>query len=64
MKVALRLGGTISAEHGIGLLKKEGLREELKLLGSERPYIIMKQIKKVFDPRGILNPGKVIDIEQ
>ena len=63
MKVALRLGGTISAEHGIGLLKKKGLREELSLLGSEKAYRIMKQIKMIFDPRGILNPSKVVDIE-
>lgn len=51
--------GSISAEHGIGLLKKKYLnysrsREELAL---------MKQVKASLDPRGILNPGKIFDID-
>ena len=48
-------GGSISAEHGIGLLKKDFL--EFSRSPSEIEY--MKQIKKVFDPKGIFNPGKV-----
>jgi glycolate oxidase subunit GlcD len=48
-------GGSISAEHGIGLLKKEFL--SFSRSSSEIEY--MKQIKKVFDPKGILNPGKI-----
>ncbi|NBU97419.1 MAG: FAD-binding oxidoreductase [Spirochaetia bacterium] len=47
--------GSISAEHGIGLLKKEFLG--FSRSQSEIDY--MKQIKKVFDPKGIFNPGKV-----
>jgi len=49
--------GSISAEHGIGLLKK-------KFLGysrSQAEILAMKEIKKVFDPAGIMNPGKVFE---
>lgn len=59
-KIAIKLGGTVSAEHGIGLLKKEPLRQELAALGSERAIALMREIKRVFDPKNILNPGKVI----
>lgn len=53
-----RLEGSISAEHGVGLVKKPFLlhtrsREEVQL---------MREIKKVFDPDNILNPGKIFDI--
>jgi FAD/FMN-containing dehydrogenase len=51
-----QLGGSISAEHGIGRDKKD------KLALSKPPEVIrlMKSIKKVFDPVGILNPGRVL----
>jgi glycolate oxidase len=51
----LRLGGTISGEHGIGTTKKPYLRMEL----SDVNISLMKKIKSVFDPGGILNPGKI-----
>ena len=60
MKLAISLGGTISAEHGIGTLKKQGLRMELEDLGATKALEIMKKIKQAFDPKNILNPGKVI----
>ena len=60
MKTAIKLGGTISAEHGIGTLKKQGLRMELEALGALKALEIMKTIKQAFDPKNILNPGKVI----
>ncbi|MBN2198627.1 MAG: FAD-binding oxidoreductase [Candidatus Aminicenantes bacterium] len=50
-------GGVISGEHGIGLVKKPLLAFSL----DERQVEMMRGIKKVFDPRGILNPGKVFD---
>ena len=56
MRLALDLGGTITGEHGVGLLKKSWLREEL----GETSYALQKNIKAVFDPLGILNPGKVL----
>jgi len=51
------LGGTISGEHGIGLVQKE----YLDIMFSEREIQLQKDIKAVFDPKGILNPGKVFD---
>ncbi|MEA1867415.1 MAG: FAD-linked oxidase C-terminal domain-containing protein [Thermodesulfobacteriota bacterium] len=55
MEATLALGGTISGEHGIGLTKKPFIQMEIDKRGLE----IMMGIKKVFDPRNILNPGKV-----
>ncbi len=55
MKRCLELGGTISGEHGIGLTKMKYLGFEL----SSRVIGLERQIKKVFDPKGILNPGKI-----
>ncbi|OHD67765.1 MAG: hypothetical protein A2W19_13130 [Spirochaetes bacterium RBG_16_49_21] len=54
---AIALGGTITGEHGIGFIRKEYLpmalsREEIELL---------KRIKKAFDPKGLLNPGKIFE---
>lgn len=54
-QLAVDLGGTISGEHGIGYVKAPYLNYAI-----DRPTReIMKQIKKVFDPNGILNPGKM-----
>jgi FAD/FMN-containing dehydrogenase len=54
--VVLRLGGSISAEHGIGRMKARAL-ESVK---SEAELAMMRRIKAAFDPRGILNPGKLL----
>ncbi|MFA7382912.1 MAG: FAD-linked oxidase C-terminal domain-containing protein [Desulfurivibrionaceae bacterium] len=51
----LRLGGTLSGEHGIGLTKAAYLSMELDL----PTLTLMRQIKNLFDPRNILNPGKI-----
>ena len=51
-----RFNGSISAEHGIGQLK----REEIKRYKSDIELGVMRQIKAALDPRGIMNPGKVI----
>ncbi|MBE0426032.1 MAG: FAD-binding protein [Nitrospirae bacterium] len=51
----LSLGGTISGEHGIGLTKAPYIEMELSKTESN----IMRAIKKVFDPKNILNPGKI-----
>jgi FAD/FMN-containing dehydrogenase len=50
--------GSISAEHGIGLLKKEWLR----YARSDAEIEIMKSLKRALDPNGILNPGKIFDL--
>ncbi|GAB7033245.1 FAD-linked oxidase C-terminal domain-containing protein [Streptomyces sp. NPDC021749] len=55
MALGLRLGGTITGEHGVGLLKKDWLARELGPVGME----LHRSIKQVFDPQGILNPGKL-----
>jgi FAD/FMN-containing dehydrogenase len=52
-----RYRGSISAEHGIGLLKKP----YLGYTRSTEEIALMRGIKKAFDPKGILNPGKVFD---
>jgi glycolate oxidase len=52
-----RLGGVLSGEHGIGWLKKGHLAQVLPAKHLE----LMRGIKRVFDPAGILNPGKVFD---
>ena len=49
--------GSVSAEHGIGLLKKDAL----KYTRSAEQIEIMRQLKRVLDPKGILNPGKIFD---
>ena len=62
--LSLNLGGNISGEHGIGLLRKQFL---VGALGeTEEDGVIqlqlMKQIKKAFDPNNILNPQKIFDL--
>ncbi|MFZ1107803.1 MAG: FAD-binding oxidoreductase [Rhodomicrobium sp.] len=54
--IVLRHGGSISAEHGIGRLKAHAL-ETVK---SEKELALMRGIKAAFDPRGIMNPGKLL----
>ena len=51
----LELGGTISGEHGVGITKAPYIAKEI---GSVE-LTLMKKIKKIFDPNGILNPGKI-----
>jgi len=52
---ALKMGGTCTGEHGVGLGKQEFLLEEAGTAGVE----LMRQIKRTLDPKGILNPGKI-----
>ena len=49
------MGGLVSGEHGIGYAKKEFLKRQY----GETPIALMQGIKKVFDPKNILNPGKI-----
>jgi glycolate oxidase subunit GlcD len=53
-ELALRLGGTVTGEHGIGWLKRGQLEHQLGAAG----YDLHTRIKQVFDPKGLLNPGK------
>ena len=52
-----KLGGTISGEHGIGLIQKE----YMPVLFNETTFNLMRGIKNTFDPNGILNKGKIFD---
>ncbi len=52
--------GSISAEHGVGLIKKD----YLTYTRSEHEIAYLKGIKRVFDPNGIMNPGKIFDIQE
>jgi glycolate oxidase len=53
--LAVKLGGTLSGEHGIGIAK----RPYMNIAMREANITVMKGIKKAFDPNGILNPGKI-----
>jgi glycolate oxidase len=54
--VSIRLGGTLSGEHGVGNLKLAFLERDIGPISID----VMSGIKKALDPKGILNPGKVI----
>ena len=55
-EIVLRMGGSISAEHGIGVLKRDELPEVKDKVAIE----LMRQLKAMLDPLGIMNPGKVL----
>jgi FAD/FMN-containing dehydrogenase len=55
-EIVLRMGGSISAEHGIGVLK----RDELPDVKDKTAIALMRAIKAMLDPHGIMNPGKVL----
>ncbi|MCM0622065.1 FAD-binding oxidoreductase [Nocardioides bruguierae] len=55
---ALALGGTVTGEHGVGLLKRHGLDQEL----SPAVLAMHRAVKAALDPAGVLNPGKVFEV--
>ncbi len=57
-KLVHELGGTISGEHGIGLLQKN----YIDIVFDETQLQLMRGIKKTFDPNNILNAGKIFDM--
>ncbi len=59
-EAAIALGGTLSGEHGIGLLKKEFMARDL----GETQLGVMRAIKDALDPQGIMNPGKLLPTGQ
>ena len=54
---AIRLGGTITGEHGVGLAKKGFLPK----FAGDAQMRVMRELRKALDPKGILNPGKIFD---
>lgn len=61
-EIAINYEGSVSAEHGIGYEKKELLLLELQRKNTTASLDIMKSIKKILDPKNIMNPGKVFDL--
>lgn len=57
VRKTLQLGGTITGEHGVGLAKKPWLKQQL----GDSSHELMRQIKQILDPGGLLNPGKIFD---
>jgi glycolate oxidase len=55
MRATIDLGGTLSGEHGIGITKAE----YLPLEQSEALFALQRDVKRAFDPKGLLNPGKI-----
>lgn len=58
VEAAVELGGTVTGEHGVGLLKRHGMTREM----SETALDMHRAIKNALDPRGILNPGKIFSM--
>jgi glycolate oxidase len=56
LEMALAMGGTITGEHGVGMLKRDWLAKELDPVN----LAVQRRIKNALDPLGILNPGKVL----
>jgi len=54
--VAIDMGGTVTGEHGVGILKLDGTRRELGPIA----VAVQRAVKDALDPLGILNPGKVV----
>ncbi len=53
--MAIRLGGTVSGEHGVGLLKNGQLRNQWQPAAVE----LHRAVKRALDPKGLFNPGKM-----
>ena len=56
MRIVAEFDGSISAEHGVGLLK----RDQLSFSRSMVEIDLMRSVKAVFDPNNIMNPGKLL----
>ncbi|MFQ5420801.1 MAG: FAD-binding oxidoreductase, partial [Anaerolineae bacterium] len=54
VQAALKLGGTVTAEHGVGIGKRKYMEQE-----HGRSLAVMQAIKQALDPNNILNPGKI-----
>jgi len=56
LAAAIGMGGTVTGEHGVGLLKRAGMRQEL----SPEVLAMQQAVKQTLDPRNLFNPGKVV----
>jgi D-lactate dehydrogenase len=55
-ELVLKLGGTLSGEHGVGIAKRDFVSQEI----DASTLVLMNKIKQQFDPNNILNPGKTL----
>jgi len=55
----IALGGTVTGEHGVGLAKKAYLKRQY----DPASYTLLRAVKRALDPEGLLNPGKIFDLE-
>lgn len=60
-RCAIQMGGSVTGEHGIGSQKSGLLREQLTSHGGEEALRLMKEIKRIFDPESMMNPGKYVE---
>ncbi|MCW2777597.1 MAG: linked oxidase domain protein [Frankiales bacterium] len=60
LDAALALGGTVTGEHGVGLLKRGGLAREL----DPGSLLLQRAVKDALDPAGLFNPGKVLPVRE
>ncbi len=60
-RIAVSHGGSVSAEHGVGIEKKELLKEEFTMRNSPGTLSLMKAVKLAIDPKNLMNRGKIFD---
>lgn len=60
-RYAIRVGGTVTGEHGVGIQKVSLMREQMEAHGGREALRLMKGVKRLFDPKGVLNPGKYVE---
>ncbi len=60
-RFGISVGGSVTGEHGVGAQKAGLLREQFEAHEGEEALRLMKEIKKLFDPEGIMNPGKYVE---
>jgi glycolate oxidase len=59
--VAIELGGSVTGEHGVGIQKIKVLREQILRSNGLKALTLMEEIKRVFDPHDLFNPGKYVE---
>jgi len=60
-RYGISVGGSVTGEHGVGVQKAKLLREQLEAHDGKEALRLMKEIKRAFDPHGIMNPGKYVE---